>query len=145
MGVMLFTCSGILISIIAFVPNAPPPLSHQLAVRQLNLAIERGECFGLLGPNGAGKSTSINMMVRGSGMGSKGYEGGNQLGESFALNASYTVSHMMAPQHFPTLAHGLPLRALCMRPCSKRTHLHPRAPTCNQEHTFLYPYHLHYC
>jgi ABC-type multidrug transport system ATPase subunit len=33
-------------------------------VRQLNLAIEKGECFGLLGPNGAGKSTSINMMVR---------------------------------------------------------------------------------
>ncbi|KIZ07740.1 hypothetical protein MNEG_0209 [Monoraphidium neglectum] len=29
----------------------------------LNLAIEKGECFGLLGPNGAGKSTSINMMV----------------------------------------------------------------------------------
>ena len=41
---------------------SPPP---QLAVRQLNLAIEKGECFGLLGPNGAGKSTSINMMVRG--------------------------------------------------------------------------------
>jgi ABC-type multidrug transport system ATPase subunit len=37
----------------------------QLAVRTLNLGIERGECFGLLGPNGAGKSTSINMMVRG--------------------------------------------------------------------------------
>eukprot|EP00878_Enallax_costatus_P039465 GHUV01045210.1.p1 GENE.GHUV01045210.1~~GHUV01045210.1.p1 ORF type:complete len:134 (-),score=17.08 GHUV01045210.1:35-436(-) len=35
----------------------------QLAVRTLNLGIERGECFGLLGPNGAGKSTSINMMV----------------------------------------------------------------------------------
>ena len=35
----------------------------QLAVRTLDLAIERGECFGLLGPNGAGKSTSINMMV----------------------------------------------------------------------------------
>jgi len=35
----------------------------ELAVRTLDLAIERGECFGLLGPNGAGKSTSINMMV----------------------------------------------------------------------------------
>lgn len=32
-------------------------------MRTLDLAIERGECFGLLGPNGAGKSTSINMMV----------------------------------------------------------------------------------
>lgn len=40
--------------------DGQPP---KLAVRQLNLAIERGECFGLLGPNGAGKSTSINMMV----------------------------------------------------------------------------------
>ena len=34
-----------------------------MAVRSLNLAIERGECFGLLGPNGAGKSTSISMMI----------------------------------------------------------------------------------
>ena len=40
--------------------DGQPP---KLAVRQLNLGIERGECFGLLGPNGAGKSTSINMMV----------------------------------------------------------------------------------
>ncbi|KAI8472690.1 MAG: P-loop containing nucleoside triphosphate hydrolase protein [Monoraphidium minutum] len=40
--------------------DGQPP---KLAVRQLNLAIEKGECFGLLGPNGAGKSTSINMMV----------------------------------------------------------------------------------
>lgn len=35
----------------------------QLAVRQLDLAIAAGECFGLLGPNGAGKSTSISMLV----------------------------------------------------------------------------------
>lgn len=41
----------------------PQPHHQQLAVRTLDLAIERGECFGLLGPNGAGKSTSINMMV----------------------------------------------------------------------------------
>mmetsp|Transcript_33634 Transcript_33634/g.74460 ORF Transcript_33634/g.74460 Transcript_33634/m.74460 type:complete len:1035 (+) Transcript_33634:121-3225(+) len=33
------------------------------AVRNLTMAIERGECFGLLGPNGAGKTTSINMLV----------------------------------------------------------------------------------
>jgi ABC-type multidrug transport system ATPase subunit len=45
-------------------PPHPTPPHPQLAVRQLNLAIEKGECFGLLGPNGAGKSTSINMMVR---------------------------------------------------------------------------------
>lgn len=45
-------------------PLSPLATAPQLAVRQLNLAIEKGECFGLLGPNGAGKSTSINMMVR---------------------------------------------------------------------------------
>jgi len=33
-----------------------------LAVKDLNLTIERGEIFSLLGPNGAGKSTTINMM-----------------------------------------------------------------------------------
>jgi ABC-2 type transport system ATP-binding protein len=32
------------------------------AVRGLNLAIERGECFGLLGPNGAGKTTTIEIL-----------------------------------------------------------------------------------
>lgn len=35
----------------------------QLAVRTLDLAIGKGECFGLLGPNGAGKSSSISMLV----------------------------------------------------------------------------------
>ena len=33
-----------------------------VAVKELNLEIERGEIFGLLGPNGAGKTTSINLM-----------------------------------------------------------------------------------
>ncbi len=33
-----------------------------VAVRDLNLEIQRGEIFGLLGPNGAGKTTSINLM-----------------------------------------------------------------------------------
>jgi ABC-type uncharacterized transport system ATPase subunit len=35
----------------------------QLAVRRLDLAVSKGECFGLLGPNGPGKSTSISMLV----------------------------------------------------------------------------------
>ncbi len=34
-----------------------------VAVRDLNLAIYRGEFFGLLGPNGAGKTTSINVIA----------------------------------------------------------------------------------
>jgi ABC-2 type transport system ATP-binding protein len=33
-----------------------------VAVKDLNLEIQRGEIFGLLGPNGAGKTTSINLM-----------------------------------------------------------------------------------
>ena len=32
------------------------------AVRGLDLAVERGECFGLLGPNGAGKTTTIEII-----------------------------------------------------------------------------------
>jgi ABC-2 type transport system ATP-binding protein len=35
----------------------------QLAVDDVNLAIESGETFGLLGPNGAGKTTTIRMLV----------------------------------------------------------------------------------
>ncbi len=33
-----------------------------VAVDGLDLAIERGECFGLLGPNGAGKTTTIELL-----------------------------------------------------------------------------------
>ncbi len=33
------------------------------AVRDLDLAIEKGEVFGFLGPNGAGKTTTIRMMM----------------------------------------------------------------------------------
>ncbi|MDI3328293.1 MAG: ATP-binding cassette domain-containing protein [Alicyclobacillaceae bacterium] len=32
------------------------------AVRGIDLAVRRGECFGLLGPNGAGKSTTMKMI-----------------------------------------------------------------------------------
>ena len=33
-----------------------------VAVRDLNLSVQRGEIFGVLGPNGAGKSTTIRML-----------------------------------------------------------------------------------
>mmetsp|Transcript_12375 Transcript_12375/g.35287 ORF Transcript_12375/g.35287 Transcript_12375/m.35287 type:complete len:983 (+) Transcript_12375:143-3091(+) len=36
---------------------------RKFAVKDLTIAIEKGECFGLLGPNGAGKSTSLNMLT----------------------------------------------------------------------------------
>ena len=38
---------------------AKPPVE---AVRGLDLAVERGECFGLLGPNGAGKTSTIEIL-----------------------------------------------------------------------------------
>lgn len=34
-----------------------------MAVEELSLAVDRGDCFGLLGPNGAGKTTSLNIMT----------------------------------------------------------------------------------
>ena len=35
---------------------------HVLAVRDVSLAVRRGEIFGVLGPNGAGKSTTLRML-----------------------------------------------------------------------------------
>lgn len=35
---------------------------QKFAVRDLSLALQRGECFGMLGPNGAGKTSFINMV-----------------------------------------------------------------------------------
>jgi ABC-2 type transport system ATP-binding protein len=55
----------------AFEPGHVPAvlidgLSHRyadnLAVDDLDLTVEAGECFGLLGPNGAGKTTTIRLL-----------------------------------------------------------------------------------
>ena len=35
----------------------------QLVVNDLDLAINKGECFGLLGPNGAGKTTTLRLLL----------------------------------------------------------------------------------
>lgn len=40
-----------------------PGRLKKIAVRDLTMAVARGECFGLLGPNGAGKSTTINILT----------------------------------------------------------------------------------
>src|SRR3569832_1429489 len=34
-----------------------------VALSNLNLEIEEGDCFGFIGPNGAGKSTSIKILA----------------------------------------------------------------------------------
>ena len=33
-------------------------------IEGINLAINRGECFGFIGPNGAGKSTTIRLLMQ---------------------------------------------------------------------------------
>lgn len=35
----------------------------QTVVNNLDLSVQRGECFGLLGPNGAGKTTTLRMLM----------------------------------------------------------------------------------
>lgn len=40
-----------------------------VAVRGIDFAIQRGECFGFLGPNGAGKTTTMRMIYRASTVG----------------------------------------------------------------------------
>lgn len=43
--------------------NITKKYGESIAVDQLTLTIERGECFGLLGPNGAGKTTTLRLLL----------------------------------------------------------------------------------
>ncbi len=43
--------------------NLSKKFKDLLAVDEVNLEIEEGECFGLLGPNGAGKTSLIRMVT----------------------------------------------------------------------------------
>ena len=43
--------------------NLTKKFKDLLAVDDVNLEIEEGECFGLLGPNGAGKTSIIRMIT----------------------------------------------------------------------------------
>jgi ATP-binding cassette, subfamily A (ABC1), member 3 len=44
-------------------PSAGVNTVSKVAVKQLNLGIQRGECFGLLGQNGAGKSSTLSCIT----------------------------------------------------------------------------------
>ena len=43
--------------------NVSKSFKGELAVKNLNLEVKKGEILGLLGANGAGKSTTINMLL----------------------------------------------------------------------------------
>jgi len=43
--------------------NLSKRFGQRWAVKDLNLAVEKGQIFGFLGPNGAGKSTTIRMLL----------------------------------------------------------------------------------
>ncbi len=50
-------------TVVLSVQNLRKSYSGQLVVNDVNLALNRGECFGLLGPNGAGKTTTLRMLL----------------------------------------------------------------------------------
>ena len=43
--------------------NVSKSFKGNIAIKNLNLEVKKGEIFGLLGANGAGKSTTINMLL----------------------------------------------------------------------------------
>ncbi|GBG75008.1 hypothetical protein CBR_g19522 [Chara braunii] len=70
---------------------------EKVAVRELSLAVRRGECFGMLGPNGAGKTTSINMMI-----GFLSPSSGNALIEGLSIDDDVDMIYSLmgvCPQH----------------------------------------------
>jgi lipooligosaccharide transport system ATP-binding protein len=68
-----------------------------VAVDNIDMEIEAGECFGMLGPNGAGKTTLIRMMTAISPPTSGNI---SVLGLNLRTNDRYIKSHMgVVPQH----------------------------------------------
>ena len=43
--------------------NVSKSFKGNIAIKNLNLEVKKGEILGLLGANGAGKSTTINMLL----------------------------------------------------------------------------------
>ena len=43
--------------------NLTKKYGELVALNNLNLAIEDGDCFGFIGPNGAGKTTTIKILA----------------------------------------------------------------------------------
>jgi ABC-2 type transport system ATP-binding protein len=79
------------------------------AVDQVDLAIERGTCFGLLGPNGAGKTTLIEIMegIKRADSGTALYEG-SPVGAKFRREAGIQFQ-VTSLQEFLTVRETLTL------------------------------------
>ncbi|MGA8146096.1 MAG: ATP-binding cassette domain-containing protein [Gallionellaceae bacterium] len=50
-------------SVVLSAHNLYKSYAGQTVVNGVNIAINRGECYGLLGPNGAGKTTTLRLML----------------------------------------------------------------------------------
>ena len=48
---------------VIFAENLIKSYAGHAVVNGINLALDKGECFGLLGPNGAGKTTTLRLLL----------------------------------------------------------------------------------
>lgn len=85
--------------------NLSKSFGRRLAVRDVSLAIGRGEIFGLLGHNGAGKSTTFGMML---GMvapdAGEAFIGGNSVQQERTLALSRTGAIFETPAFYDYLS-----------------------------------------